>query len=257
MLLAIDVGNTRIKAGVFEGDKLRNKLYINEIHELSQLSEDKISSAAVSSVVPEKINPLRNLLRERFRIEPLVITTSSQFNLKINYSTIETLGIDRLCSAEGAFYLAKNSNEFDDFPNSTFLITIDFGTASTINVVEPPGIFTGGMISPGIELMLKALHSSTAQLPNVSIDDYESFIGNSTKSSIASGVINSLIGLIERMVNHLTTERNAKKVKIFITGGGARTVSKFLRLEHLYEENLVLIGIKEIYRLNKYLSKRV
>jgi type III pantothenate kinase len=250
VLLTIDIGNTRIKAGVFGGDKLRSSAYMNKIHELDQLTTEKISGAAISSVVPEKINPVINFVWERFSVEPFVITTSSKFNLKINYSTIETLGIDRLCSCEGAYYLFKNSNELSSLPANTYLLTIDFGTATTINLIEPPGIFSGGIIAPGIELMLNSLHNSTAQLPIIEFNDFESIIGHSTKSSIASGVITATLGLVEKTVKYLKDVRKAGKVKIYITGGGFNAINKYLKFDYQYEENIVLIGIKEIYHLN-------
>src|SRR5690606_9318905 len=146
---------------------------------------------------------------------------NSSFNLKLNYDSLDTLGIDRICSCEGAFYLFRNSSEFQNYDEGTFLLTIDFGTATTINFIKYPGEFIGGIIFPGIKLMSSALNSNTAQLPLVEISDYKNLIGRTTRQSIASGILHSTLSLINETIVYLRKELNAEKIFVFITGGNA------------------------------------
>ena len=176
----------------------------------------------MSSVVPTTSKTLEEQLK-KINISPFFINSESKFNLKNEYKTPSTLGIDRICSAEGAFYLYQHSSNFKskNYSEKDFILTIDFGTATTLNFVKYPGIFMGGIIAPGINMMFNSLLTNTAQLPSVQIDDYQNFIGADTNQSISSGIINSSIGLIERTIKHLKQNLNAEIINVFITGGNA------------------------------------
>jgi len=166
--------------------------------------------------------------------------------LKIDYKTPETLGIDRICSAEGAFNLCGNS-----LITGTYLLTIDFGTATTINIVKYPNIFVGGLIAPGIITMFKSLTTKTSQLPEITIENYNLIIGDDTNSAIASGVINSAVGLIEKVINYIKKLDDYSNLIIYVTGGMADKLKKFLSNKIIYDEFLVLRGIRSLYELNK------
>ncbi len=133
-----------------------------------------------------------------------------------------------------------------------YLVTIDFGTATTINIVSPSREFIGGLIAPGISTMLKSLNEKTAQLPLPDLNSYKGVIGNSTDSSIISGVMTSTIGMITETINHLTEISNQNMPIIFATGGNAKHVLPYLKFKVLFDEALVLKGLKEIYDLNKF-----
>src|ERR1017187_1308232 len=143
MLLACDIGNTNIKAGIFEDDKLTEFHFLPGLKELTDLIKiNKLREIAISSVVPSKTKNLTDSLHQ-LKLNPIIINKKSSFNLKIDYDSRETLGIDRICSAEGAYYLCCSKNEFK---KEQIIISIDLGTATTINVVKYPGIFEGGII---------------------------------------------------------------------------------------------------------------
>ncbi len=251
MFLAFDIGNTNIKTGLFHDDDLIEIKYFNELSELKNYVRQKeVEQAAISSVVPQQTEKVSKILSDTINVTPFLIDKSSKFNLKISYESFETLGIDRVCSAEGAFAIFKSSNDFENYNERTFILSIDFGTATTINIVQYPGEFIGGMIAPGIGLMFDSLKSNTAQLPEGNAEGYESLIGKDTVSSIASGVINSSIGLIERALNYLKSELKADDIKIFITGGNAERLLPFLKFKYQYERGLVLIGINQISKRN-------
>ncbi len=163
----------------------------------------------------------------------------------MKYKTPETLGIDRLCSVEGALL------SYENLVKGTYLITIDFGTATTINIVKYPKLFIGGMISPGVKTLFQSLNKQTSQLPELTIDKYKSLIGDDTPTSIASGVVNSTIGLIEKTVQSLLEFPDCEEVIVYATGGMADKLRGYLKHDVIYDKYLVLRGISAIYNLNK------
>lgn len=246
MLLVCDIGNSKIKTGFFKDEKISSIKTFGDVNSLIKfVSEKKIRSAAVSSVVPEKLKYLKKRIISRFGFNPVVINKNSEFNLKIVYKTPETLGIDRICSAEGAFHLYNLKNH--NYNKNTFIISADFGTATTINIIKYNKIFVGGLILPGISMMFGSLKNETAQLPEVKPSEYKSIIGYSTKSSIASGVINATIGAINQTIDHLKQKNNKAEIIIFTTGGNAKFILPYLRYNYIFEQGLVLYGIKAIY----------
>jgi type III pantothenate kinase len=247
MFLAIDIGNTNIKAGLFNGQRLEDHFNITDNQTLKTiLKKTPTTNIAISSVVPQRTEEIVTELASNFNSKPFIISKNSEFNLKLDYNTPETLGTDRICSAEGAFNLCGNN-----LNNGTYLLTIDFGTATTINIIKFPGNYIGGLITPGINTMFKSLKSHTSQLPELTIENFNSIIGKDTNSSIASGVINSTIGSIEKAIKHVRELKDCKKVITYVTGGMANKLQKFLPEEFLYEEFLVLRGIKSVFDLNK------
>jgi type III pantothenate kinase len=246
MLLTIDIGNTNIKAAIFnEGEITDHYITPNFDDFINSISPGKITEAAISSVVPEKTDTTLKKVKNRFGCSPFIITQNVRFNIEIKYDSPETLGIDRICSAEGAFLLKRNKLE-----KGTYLITIDMGTATTVNVIKYPNEFIGGLIAPGINTMFKSLDQQTSQLPGLTINNYESIIGEDTNSSIASGVVNASIGLLQRSIESISQLDDCEKVITYITGGMAEQIIKYLSAEIIYEKFLVSSGIKSIYDLN-------
>ena len=250
MFLACDVGNSLIKIGVFKNDKLIEHIkIIPEKLDVGIFAEYDISGAAVSSVNKKSSSKIIDLITENFGVIPFEISTSKKLNLKLDYETPETLGIDRICGAEGAFYIFRKSEK--EYTNDDFIISIDFGTATTFNLVKYDGVFTGGLIAPGISMMSHSLSSETAQLPEVNLSDFTSTIGKSTKSSIASGIINATLGMINSVLDQLDKENSAAKFHIYITGGNAGKILPHLNFSYSYQPALVLYGIKSIYGKNR------
>ncbi len=252
MLLVIDIGNSRIKTAIFDQDKIiSSDSFIDQIKFESYLKSQDITEIAICSVVPDKAKLITQQISGLKGISPFVITNDMKTNLSVTYKTPETLGIDRLCSAEGAFFLFKKSKTHKSYNRKTYILTIDFGTATTINIIEYPGKFIGGLIAPGIDMMFESLNKKTAQLPDVIVSDFNSVIGDGTKSSIASGVINSNVGLIEKNLDYLKEEKSAKEIIVYLTGGNANKIIPHLNFEFIYEENLVFYGINTLYIQNK------
>jgi type III pantothenate kinase len=250
MLLALDIGNTNIKCGLFDDGELQNHFTISDIKDFkSNLSDFTISKVAISSVVPGKTSEVVKELSSIINFPPYIISRDSLFNLKLKNNTPGTLGIDRICSCEGAYLLIDKKLE-----KGTYLLTIDFGTATTINIVNSSGVFIGGVIAPGINTMFNSLKHGTSQLPLIKTEDYKSIIGDNTNSSIASGVINSSIGLISLVIEYLHSLNDFEKIEIFITGGMANHIKKFLKIDYIHDEFLVLKGVNTVYELNRVQS---
>lgn len=248
MFLVCDIGNSKIKTAFFQNEKIfKIKIYDNVDSLIKFVSGEKISGSAVSSVVPDKLEYFNTEFISCFGFRPFVINQKSKFNLKINYKTPGTLGIDRICSAEGAFYLYMKRNK--KYNKDVYILSVDFGTATTINIIKYKRIFSGGLIIPGVKMMFKSLENETAQLPEVKPSEYINIIGDSTESAIASGVINATTGAIMQTINHLK-QNNKTEVIVFATGGNAKSILPYLKYDFVYEQGLVLYGIKAIYENN-------
>lgn len=250
-LLACDIGNSFIKFGLYQnGDRIhffRSPAVDLTLHFLEKFTVDAVS---ISSVVPASTNLLSNLIEKKLGIKPFVVSMKSKFNLQIDYDTPETLGIDRLCGAEGAFAIHTAETGNKKLRDGEAIISVDFGTATTVNVIKNPNIFSGGLISPGMQMMIEILNSNTAQLPVAELSDYKSPLAKSTKSAIAGGIINSVAGMINQVAGHLTANENVNTIQAYVTGGNAREMMKYLSIKHEYVEDLVLRGAKSIYELN-------
>jgi len=247
MILTLDIGNTNIKSALFETDEIKDfQVHTSVENVIEYIDHIKFSIAAICSVNPtsEKIliSKLKTSVTPIFRA-----TVNQKMNLTINYRTPETLGMDRVCSAVGALDLAVKEKITSE---NQYIITIDFGTATTINIVSPDRKFIGGLIAPGIWTMLNSLKQNTAQLPLTDLESYQGIIGNSTESSIVSGVITATIGMISETVEKLKNE-SSKYPIIYVTGGNSKPILHHLSYKVNFEEDLVLKGLKILYDLNK------
>ena len=248
MLLTLDIGNTNVKSALFEDNHLNEfAVHHNSEKLFNYLTKFKFNEAAICSVNPS----IEKILIDYFSAKDISLfraNIQNKFNLTIKYDTPNSLGMDRVCSAVGALDIAIKEKLLS---KNQYLITIDFGTATTINIVSPSQEFIGGLIAPGISTMLKSLNERTAQLPLPDLSLYSGVIGRSTDTSIISGVVTSTIGMINETVNHLSEMSHQIIPLIFITGGNAKYILPHLKHKVIYEEALVLEGLKVIYELNK------
>lgn len=240
MLLAIDIGNSLTKFGVFEGDALVQRLSIPTVRqatadEIYNFDFQSIRRVVISSVVPELKNAYLELCRERFQVEPIFVDASFDFNLKINYQPPENLGVDRLVAAFAA-------TEKYGAP----CIVGDFGTATTIDAVNGQREFLGGIIAPGMRLMSEALNAKTAQLPEIKIEKPARVIGDSTVRAIEAGIYFGYIGLVDGIVARMKSELGESS-KVVATGGFANLIREGSAQIETVDENLMLEGLRLIY----------
>lgn len=249
MLLAFDIGNTFVKYGIYRGNELLTFGRVKAKEIKQDLFKDyEITNVAISSVVPKTREELVLFSEKTLDINPFVITPETDFNLKIDYRTPKTLGLDRVCGAEGAYSLVLKEHRTKT--NEDPIITVDFGTATTVNLVSPGGVFNGGIIAPGINTMIKSLFNNTAQLPEINLNEYHEYIGKDTNSAIASGIMNATVGLIEKTLRKIESEYKNKQLDVFLTGGNAPLVKPYIDFECFIVNDLVLKGVNSICKLN-------
>lgn len=243
MLLAVDIGNSAIKFGLFKGEALNSKFSIptkrdTTVDELNLAVGDRLRSpvdaAIVCSVVPEIEAPIRGFLRGAVNNEPIFVDNSFDFGLKINYEPLESLGTDRLVAAFAAV-------EKYGAP----CIVCSLGTATTIDVVNADREFLGGVIAPGMEAMAEALYLKASRLPKVEIREPESLIGNSTVESIRSGVHYGYAAMVDGLIAKLKSGTAAARV--VATGGNAAGVTFRAITEVIVDPNLILDGLRQIF----------
>lgn len=255
MLLVIDVGNTNTVFALHSGsnwvsswrsatDATRTAddyavwlgtLMRNEALELSQ-----ITGCIISSVVPQAKFNFRNLSRRYFDAEPMFVgDPETQLGVPIRIRRPEQVGADRLVAAIGAHQLYQGAK-----------LVIDSGTATTFDVVGPDGGFEGGIISPGINLSMRALHDAAAQLPRIAIQKPPQVIGQDTVSAMQSGVFWGYVDLIDGLVNRVKTEYSAP-LTVIATGGVASLFEGASATIDHFDQTLMEVGLLEVYRRNK------
>ncbi len=244
MILAIDIGNSTVKFGVFDQENLIKNFSIPTVRhqtadEITSLIKENlpenISAVIVSSVVPELKNSIQNFSKNSFSVAPIFVEHDFDLGLKINYDPPENLGIDRLVAA----FAAKEKYGVP-------CIVCDFGTATTIDAVSSNGEFCGGVIVAGMNLLADALFQRTSKLPKVEIKKAEKVIAHSTNDAINAGIYFGYIGLTDGIIKRMIDELG-EKPKVVATGGLAQIISEGSEFIEIYDENLMLDGLRLIY----------
>ncbi|MGQ9454841.1 MAG: type III pantothenate kinase [Armatimonadota bacterium] len=250
MLLVMDIGNTTTALAVFDEEDLRGHWristdprrtadeYAATIYALfadSRLSLQLIDAVAISSVVPATVNALVRLARTRLNVDPLVLSPSMDFGLRVNYYPVTDVGADRIANAVAAH--AKYEGR---------VIVVDFGTATTLDAVSETGDYLGGAILPGVQTSLDALVARAARLTGVQLVAPEKAIGTSTVASVQSGIIFGTAGQVDALVDRFQWEMGGG-ARVIATGGLAELIAPHSRTIECCDELLTLEGIKLIY----------
>ena len=240
MLLAIDIGNTLTKFGVFENATLQCRKVVPTVRrqtadEIYRPEIKNTHAVIISSVVPELKNAYLEFSQKYYSLEPIFVDSSFDFNLTIKYNPPEKLGVDRLTAAFAA-------TEKYGAP----CVVGDFGTATTIDAVNSKREFLGGIIAPGMNTMSEALFLKTSQLPKIEIVKPESVIGNSTEKAIESGIYFGYIGLVDGIIERMIGELG-EKAKVVATGGFANLIAESSVKIDVVDDNLLLEGLRLVY----------
>ena len=254
MLICIDIGNTNITIGGFEGENLKftarlatdskrtadqYAIEIRDVLHIYEVGRDEVTDAAICSVVPAVGSAVKRAIEKLFSIQPMMLGPGIKTGLNIKIDNPAQLGADLAAGAVGS--LAKYN---------TPTVIIDLGTATTISVLGKDGEFLGGAIAAGVKLTLEALATKTAQLPSVSIEAPKSVIGTNTADCMKSGIVVGAAAMIDGMVDKIEKELGLKAT-VVATGGLAPEVVKFSSREIITDDNLLLDGLRIIYNKNK------
>ena len=254
MLLAVDVGNTNVTLGVFEGDQLRATWRMaTDINQMADeyaailltllpehgLKTSDIREAAMCSVVPPLVGTFEDLLRRYFKVSPLVVRAGVKTGVRITYPNPREIGADRIVNAAAANHLYRGP-----------VIVVDMGTGTTFDIVDGEGDFIGGVIAPGIGIAAQALYTRTAALPRVELVPPEKAIGTTTVSAMQSGIVFGYIGLVEGLLKRVQAELK-EKAMVVATGGYASLIADGTTLIDEVNPDITLIGLRLIYQMNK------
>lgn len=254
MILVIDIGNTNITIGIYKKDKLIANFrlttrfqrtsdeyglklygYLNargiDIHD--------IKDVIISSVVPKINYSFSSAIIKYFNIHPLFVSPGVKTGINVQVEHSNTLGADRLVDAVGAYYTYGAP-----------CVIIDFGTATTYDVITANGTFIGGAIAPGIGIMSAALTSNSAQLPEIEIRKPESVIGKNTIKAMQAGVVYGYIGQTEFIIKKIKEEYGSD-IQVVSTGGLGRIIANETDAIDVYDPHLTFKGLKIIYDKNK------
>ncbi len=255
MILTLDVGNTQIFGGVFHDSKLilqfrkssRSNfssdevgVFLRQVLRENELDPKRVQGIALCSVVPDLIYSLRNGCIKYFSIDPFVVQPGMKTGLKVRYLNPAEVGADRIVNSIAGVLLFPGRN----------LILIDFGTATTLDVVTMHKEYLGGAILPGLRISMEALESNTAKLPAIELERPERAIGRTTKESMQSGLYFGHVGAIKELINRIKQEAFEDSDPVVIGTGGFSQMFREHGLFHEIIPDLVLKGIFFAYQIN-------
>lgn len=252
MILTIDVGNTNITCGVFDGDvivasfRITTKMprtsdeygmILYNLLEQNNIQLMDIGDAIICSVVPNVMHSLRGGLVKYFHITPIIVEAGIKTGIRIVTPNPQQIGADRIVDAVGAYEIYGGP-----------VLVIDFGTATTYDFVDESGAFLGGITAPGIRISAKALSEDAAKLPEIEIKKPESILGKDTITSMQAGIVYGQIGQTEYIINKVKEEVGLENVKTVVTGGLGRIIANETTCIDIYDPNLTLKGIYRVYK---------
>jgi type III pantothenate kinase len=254
LLLAIDIGNTNVVLGVFDGEQLRENwrvgtkaqitadeyaMILKDLFGFAGIEFGQIDGVIISTVVPPLLPVLSEMTRKYFKLEPMVVTNALKTGITLHYEHPQEIGADRIVNAAAAYRAFGGP-----------IIIVDFGTATTFCAVTKDGAYLGGAITPGVRISADALYQHAAKLPRVELIRPRSVIGRDTVSAIQAGVLFGYAGMVDGIVARMRREF-ADDAKVIATGGLAELVAAETTSISEVRPNLTLEGLAHLYRLNR------
>ena len=254
MLLALDIGNTNITLGAFQGDDLRATwrlftdhhrqpdeyaVLLHELLPLKGIQAQDIQDVIICSVVPPLTAVFEEVARSHFKVSPIVVGTGTRTGVRILYDTPRDVGADRVVDAVAAYRLYGGP-----------LVVVDFGTATVFDAITADGDYLGGAITPGVTIAAEALNLGTSQLRRVELSPPASVIGKNTVAAIQSGLVFGHVALVEGMVKRFRKELG-EEARAIATGGLAELIARETSIFHAVNQDLTLIGLRMVYDMNR------
>ena len=255
MIFVMDIGNTNIKAAVFDGERLLKRwrcatnltmtsdqygIIMADLFRYHGLDMRSIEGIMISSVVPTINYTIDHMCRDYFGKEPRLLVPGIKTGLNIRYENPRELGSDRIANAVAVATLYGGPAVF-----------IDFGTATTYGVISAKNEFMGGAIGPGLRMMNAALASGTAKLPSIELVVPPTIIGRTTVSNIPSGILYGYLGSVEKLVTEMKRELGCPQARVIATGGMAHMVKANSSVIDEIDPDLTLNGLRLIYEKNE------
>ncbi len=260
MLLAVDVGNSNTSIGVFEGEALRCELRLSTRRDwtrdefaikleralaLQGYGFQAVRSSVLACVVPPVEGPIRAALERYVGVDTLVVGPGIETGMPVLYEPAKDVGADRIVAA-----IAAHRRYAGEQTDKAALIIVDFGTATTFDVVSPVPEYLGGVIAPGVGISADALFHRAAKLPRVDVVKPAQVVGRNTVDAIQSGLFYGYVGLVEGMLRRIRAELRWD-ARVVATGGLARKVAGETDSIDVVDDNLMLEGLRLIYELNR------
>ena len=238
MILTVDVGNTRIKAAVFEGDTVLESFVFDKIELEKNIKNILEKFQTIAYLVVSSVGDVekQSFLAFENQVKVHFVSSEDSFPFSNNYGTPKTLGIDRMVLAAGATLMYPNQNR----------LIIDAGTCITYDFVDENNVYQGGAIAPGLRLRYESLHQFTAKLPLLTLQSPEDYVGKSTSESIHSGVVNGLVYEIDGFIDEYKAD--SSKIIIILTGGDAVFLAKRLKNTIFANSNFLLESLNQTFQ---------
>lgn len=254
MVLVIDIGNTTCRFGLFKDDEIlavwkiitsaqktsdEYLILINDWFLQNNYKKEDVIGVVISSVVPNVMHSFINAANKAFNIAPLIVKAGIKTGIFIQTPDPKEVGADRISDAVAGYYLYGGP-----------CLVLDFGTATTYNLVSPDGIFIAGVTAPGIQISADALWSKAALLPHIEITEPPSILTKTTITSMQAGIVYGHVGAVEYIAKKMKEESGYHEAKIIATGGYAQIINKVTDIIDVYDPMLTLRGMKIIWDKN-------
>lgn len=255
MLLVVDVGNTNIVLGVYKENEIianwrmttsnartsdETGIFIQSLFDFSKIDSKKLEGVIISSVVPDIMYSLTNGIRKYFNLEPMIVESGMKTGINLRMPNPKELGADRIVNLVAGYEIYGGP-----------ALVIDYGTATTFDVVGQDGEFVTGITAPGIQICADAIFQRAAKIPKIEIKTPASMISKTTVDSLQIGIVMGHVGETVYIINRLKEELKLPKLKVIATGGLARLIGEVEKVFDVHDPILTLKGLKILYEKNK------